>query len=343
MKTSGSRAKGRGPPAGPPDGPSTRAASAYASASPLDFQEPWRDEPEPNSQNRHSVNTNLQQKHRQVVAPAVSEDELPEDWEEAASAVESSDGGWEEAAAATEAAAAAVDEAHVDDHSAETAPRRPSDSSVTDGAQDALFVHKLACGNPAEAAAAASPASEHTARTEAEAAASTCHTDEGTAVAVSPADGSQEGASAAGCDDERQRTLAVAAQESETSAGLADAALPIASEGMLLLAQPQPASEAAVASSANSPNHLAVPCFSDAPGEEEAHVPAANEGLAGHTSPPGFGDVSLPASGEQHQSERCSGSQHSFAEAEQDGLASKPSSRLSAEASRAEHLGVGEN
>lgn len=95
---SGARAKGRGQLAGPPKGPSNRAAAAYASASPLDFQEPWRDEPEPSSQNRQ--HSDRQQQQWQTVAPAVSEDELPEDWEEAASVVQSSDGGWEEAAEA---------------------------------------------------------------------------------------------------------------------------------------------------------------------------------------------------------------------------------------------------
>lgn len=351
MKTSGSRAKGRGPPAGPSNGPSTRAASACASASPLDFQEPWKDEPEQNTQNRHSSDTNLQHKQRQTVAPAVSEDELPEDWEEAASAIESSDGGLEEAAAPAEAvpeaAAAAVDEAYVDEHSAETASRSPSDSSVTDGTQDGLSVLTLAYSNQAEAAAAASPVSEHTARGEAEAAsaAATSHTNEGTAEAVSPADGSQEGASVAGLADERQESLAVAAQQSETSAGVADAALLSASAGMLqsmlVLSEPQAAIEATVASSAepaSPPHHLAVPYFSAAPEEDDAHSPAADRGHASWTTSQAKDDNSLPASGEQHHSEHCTGGQ----KAEQASLGSQSSFSLSSEASRAEHMGAGE-
>lgn len=295
MKASGARAKGREHTTGLSNGPSARAASAYASASPLDFQEPWRDEPEASSQNRRSVITDLKQ--RRPVAPAVSEDELPEDWEEAASAVELFDRGLEEttladAEAAPEAAASAIDGASVDDHSPKTASRRPSDSKVF-GTQDALSVDTLAHGYQAEAAAAASPASKDRdeGTREIAAAAASSHTHKGTAEAVSPVDGSQEGASAADIADQRQPALACAAQEPETSVGVADAAMPSACEGMLqsmlFLTEPRPASEAAVVPNPEPesfPNHLAVSDFSAVPGEEEAHGSAANECHGGYAS-----------------------------------------------------------
>lgn len=152
VKTSGARAKGRGQPAGPPKGPSTRAASGYASASPLDFQEPWRDEPEPSSQTRHSVNTDRQQQQWQPVAPAVSEDELPEDWEEAASAAQSSDGGWEHAAQEAAQEAASPEEA-------------AQDAVFTEAAQEAAFVE--AAYTEAAQEAALTEAAQEAASTEA--------------------------------------------------------------------------------------------------------------------------------------------------------------------------------
>ena len=358
MKTSGARAKGRGQSAGPANGPSARAATAYASASPLDFQEPWRDEPEPSSQNRHTVNVNLQQKQRQDVAPVVLGSDLPEDWEEAASAVGSSDSGLEEAVlapaeaapaeaapakAAPEAAASVVDEASVDERSVDSAPGRGSDSSVTDG-KDALSVDALfALGNQAEAAAAASSATQDTNQAKAEAAAARAaarsHANKGSAEAVSPVDVSQEGAPATDFADERQETLAVAAKE---SAGVEDAALPSACEGMLqsmlVLSEPRPASEASAASNSmpeNSPDYLAVSDFSAASGKEEVRASAANECHGGHSYPQGNGDVILLARGEEHQSECCTDHQDSAAEAELDDLiiSAKSSFSLSAEAS----------
>ena len=353
MKTSGARAKGRGQPAGPPSSHSARAVSAYASASPLDFQEPWRDEPEPSSQNRRSVN--LQQKQMQTVGPAVSEDELPEDWEEAASAVESSDEGLKEAppapapaVAAPEAAALAVDDASVAsvEPVAEAAFRGHSDSIVTHGTHDALSVHTLADGNQAEAAAAAPPASDHTdeARVEAEAASAAAR-DEGAAEAVSPVDGSHEAASAAGHADETQKNLAVAAQGSETSAGVADAALPSASEevllSMLVVSEPQSASQAAAAPHAEPeslPHHVAVLDMCVAPGKEDAHAPAANECHGCHAFPQVA--TSLLVSREEHQPGICPSNGASVAEAEQDGLTSiKLSSSSDAENCEAERKG----
>ena len=98
VKTSSTKPKGRRP------GPSqaNARAPAYASASPLDFQEPWRDDA--GSSDDHaaeSVNQRRPPKQRPIVMPAVTE-ELPEDWEEAASATDAADEGAE---AATEAAA----------------------------------------------------------------------------------------------------------------------------------------------------------------------------------------------------------------------------------------------
>ncbi|KAL0033761.1 hypothetical protein WJX77_004297 [Trebouxia sp. C0004] len=98
VKTSGTKPKGRRP------GPSqaNAPAPAYASASPLDFQEPWRDDA--GSSDDHSADSANQRrlpKHRSVVMPVVTE-ELPEDWEEAASATDAAEEGAE---AATEAAA----------------------------------------------------------------------------------------------------------------------------------------------------------------------------------------------------------------------------------------------
>ena len=98
VKTSSTKPKGRRP------GPSqaNAPAPAYASASPLDFQEPWRDDA--GSSDDHaaeSVNQRRPPKQRPIVMPAVTE-ELPEDWEEAASATDAADEGAE---AATEAAA----------------------------------------------------------------------------------------------------------------------------------------------------------------------------------------------------------------------------------------------
>ena len=98
VKTSSTKPKGRRP------GPSqaNAPAPAYASASPLDFQEPWRDDA--GSSDDHaaeSVNQRRPPKQRPNVMPAVTE-ELPEDWEEAASATDAADKGAE---AATEAAA----------------------------------------------------------------------------------------------------------------------------------------------------------------------------------------------------------------------------------------------
>ena len=335
VKTSGARAKGRGQSAGPPNGPCARAASAYASASPLDFQEPWRDEPEPSSQNRRSFNTDLQQKPRQTVAPTVSDNELPEDWEEAASAVESSDESLGEAAAAEPAPEAAAlpvdDEASIEEHSAGTAANRLSDSAATDLTQGALSVHTLAHGSQAEPAAAAPPASHHTdearAETEAASTAARSDTDEGAAEAVTRAGCSQEGAS--GHADERQETFACAAQESEASAGVANVALPSAGEGMLqsvlALSESQPASEAAAAPSAEPEgltHHLAVVDTCVAPGKAEAHAPTANECHGCDTSPQDDGATSLLLSGEEHQPGHCASTEVSAAEAEQDVLTS---------------------
>ena len=86
MKSSGSRPTGRGPRTAQE---TARGTPAYASASPLDSQEPWRDEPE--SSGNHPGTGSVtqrqqqQQKHRPLVMAPVSEDDLPEDWEEAAS------------------------------------------------------------------------------------------------------------------------------------------------------------------------------------------------------------------------------------------------------------------
>ena len=139
VKTSGARAKGRGHPGGPPKDPSNRAAAAYASASPLDFQEPWRDEPEPSSQSRHSIKSHRQQQQRQAVAPAVSKDELPEDWEEAASAAQSSEGGREHAVEAAQEAASTAEAAHTEAAVTEEAAQQGAspEAAFTEAAQRA--------------------------------------------------------------------------------------------------------------------------------------------------------------------------------------------------------------
>jgi len=98
VKTSSTRPKGRRL------GPShaNAPAPAYASASPLDFQEPWKDDAgSSDDHSAESVNQRRPPKQHPVVMPAVTE-ELPEDWEEAASAADAADEGAE---AATEAAA----------------------------------------------------------------------------------------------------------------------------------------------------------------------------------------------------------------------------------------------
>lgn len=89
VKTSGPRPKGRRPGAEQADGPGPGATPAYASASPLDFLEPWRDDAGPSDEHSGPAPVNRRPQQRPVVMPAVSEDELPEDWEEAAAAADS--------------------------------------------------------------------------------------------------------------------------------------------------------------------------------------------------------------------------------------------------------------
>lgn len=102
VKTAGSKAKGRGQGASREAALGSRAAPAYASSSPLDFQEPWRDEPGSSGHqagNKGSSRQRQQQHNQKPVAmAAVSEDELPDDWEEAASAADAADEGAEEGA-----------------------------------------------------------------------------------------------------------------------------------------------------------------------------------------------------------------------------------------------------
>ena len=91
VKTSGPRPKGRRPGAEQADGPGPGATPGYASASPLDFQEPWRDDAGPSDDHSGPAPARQRPQQRPVVMPAVSEDELPEDWEEAASAADSAE------------------------------------------------------------------------------------------------------------------------------------------------------------------------------------------------------------------------------------------------------------
>lgn len=105
MKTSSAKPKGRRSGLSQANAP----APAYASASPLDFQEPWRDDA--GSSDAHaaeSVHQRQPAKQRPVVMPVVTE-ELPEDWEEAASA---SDAAGDGAGAASEAAPVTKDLDH---------------------------------------------------------------------------------------------------------------------------------------------------------------------------------------------------------------------------------------
>ena len=308
VKTSGTRAKGRGQPAGPPN---PRAAPAYASASPLDFQEPWRDEPESSSQT--SVNTSLQQNQRQTVAPA--EDGLLEDWEEAASAVESCDDGLVEAAAApegvaTEAGFLAPDDGSFGPVSALT------DKTGTDGKFDALSAAIPAHAHQAEAEAADAPASSHT--------------EIGTAEPDYAADGGQEGALAAEFADGRQEALSVAAQESASSDGEADAAQLSANdlEGTLLVSEAQPAHEAAAAAAAApSPDSESLSTQSGASqfpasSEEEVHASDASESHRQHASHQSNAATSLLASDADSHLENGTGNKDPAAAAEQDGLLS---------------------
>ena len=146
VKTSSSRSKGRVQHTGTGNGPAARATPAYASASPLDFQEPWRDEPELSGSSRDPTRHagSIQQRQRQAVMPVVSEDEMPEDWEEAAVAADSADENIAEAAAAAGAA---------DEGAAEAAP------AVDDIQADASSLVTLKSIFPADIASADQPVS----------------------------------------------------------------------------------------------------------------------------------------------------------------------------------------
>lgn len=218
---SGSRAKSSRQAAGSLNGPGPRAVPAYASASPLDFQEPWQDEAAPNSHPRGSADTDLQRRERQGVAPVLSVDELPEDWEESAPADEASDEGLQKAESASEHAEPGEGECAspgVDDESliagphAESSPdpaSKVSESVTTDATLDVSSTARPAHANAAtNIAAAATP---------------TNHPDVATSAAECPADSSKEGLTAAALTHGRQQSLA--AQDSASPTAEAHAAM----------------------------------------------------------------------------------------------------------------------
>lgn len=126
VKTSSTKSKGRRPGLSQANAP----APAYASASPLDFQEPWRDDA--GSSDDHSAESVSQRrppKQRPVMLPVVTE-ELPEDWEEAASAADAADEGAE---AAVEAAAVTKGV----DHAAPMAPAQSDEAKASAAPMDA--------------------------------------------------------------------------------------------------------------------------------------------------------------------------------------------------------------
>ena len=126
VKTSSTKPKGRRPGLSQANAP----APAYASASPLDFQEPWRDDA--GSSDDHSAESVSQRrppKQRPVMLPVVTE-ELPEDWEEAASAADAADEGAE---AAVEAAAVTKGV----DHAAPMAPAQSDEAKASAAPMDA--------------------------------------------------------------------------------------------------------------------------------------------------------------------------------------------------------------
>ena len=179
MKTSGSRAKSSRQPAGSLNGPGTRATPAYASASPLEFQEPWQDEVAPSSRPTGSANTDLQHREKQSVAPVLSEDDLPENWEEAATADEASDQGLQEAESAPEHAERVGNEgvsSAVDDESLDETPHpeRTSPNPVARCVTEEAILGEPATARPADAdqeetvAAATSPTSDRDAATAAD-------------------------------------------------------------------------------------------------------------------------------------------------------------------------------
>lgn len=232
VKTSGSRAKGRGQlsaQAGPRDTP------AYASASPLDFQEPWRDEPESSrssSQHSHSVGSRQQQqRQRHAVVPAVSEDELPEDWEEAAAgmaeaadavdgtvdkvvSIGSADGPADNQVASTESlwqagavhTAIQAGAASDDEQQSAAADIGPVADNSVQAVDEPANASSAATHSQAEVAAAPSPTGSPAAVTA---------TDVDSCTAI------QEGDSA----DERQGSVLPTAEQSDAHAGQADADL----------------------------------------------------------------------------------------------------------------------
>lgn len=214
MKTSGTRAKGSRQAAASLTAPGTRAVPAYASANPLDFQEPWQDEVGASSQPRASIATD--QQHRQTVAPVLSEGDLPEDWEEAATIDEVSDQGSQIPESALE---------HAEQPEGEGASPAVDDGFLAESSPDPTSRHTESIARDAtiDVPATAGPAHANSEETVAAAASFASDPDAHIAAEASSAGGSQGLVTAA---DRADGSAGEAFQDSGSSAGEADSARP---------------------------------------------------------------------------------------------------------------------
>ena len=287
VKTSGSRAKGRGQSsasAGPRDTP------AYASASPLDFQEPWRDEPESSGSSNQLPQVvgsrEQRQRPRQAMMPEVAEDELPEDWEEAAAAADS----------AGEAGAEAVDGFAEDDVSTGSAdgplhdqvapidtPFRASSVDTTTQAEaasdDAQELAAADGGSVADNAIHATdePASALSADSHSQAEAAALHLTGSAAAAASDAD-THTAVLEKESADKRPGSVYGTAEQSDAHAGQADAAMTHDSDTHFAAPQSTAADKLSVSESSES-------ALNESGANPEAHDEAQEDGQSGCEAP----------------------------------------------------------